>query len=274
MTYAIELWMVDELGLRNGDLLVYALVHSYSRDGVGCYFGTLKDLAKATGLSVRHAERVLDRLVDTGLIERSEGFHGGRSTTDYMAVKPAFFDLDKMSTKDDKMSTYDDILSTSPDPSPAPSAFPSPQNNNINPPNPTTNPAPDPTPTGDKRAPAGVDDVRIWTAEAGVPVRMTAAEHQKLCADYGAEDAEAAVMYLSAYKAEKPYKSKSDYLAIRRWVIDAVREKKARQVQTAAPADARAEAKARVARIAEGLRATRLHPEDYINYDGREAVKS
>ena len=103
---------------------------------------------------------------------------------------------------------------------------------------------------------------------------MLRSERAKLDEAYGEKDAAEAVDYLSLYKGEKPYKSKSDYLAIRRWVIDAVRERRARAAKTAAMEAASApkpsaadEIAQKNRRIAEGLRATRRHPEDYIDLD-------
>lgn len=53
-------------------------------------------------------------------------------------------------------------------------------------------------------------------------VLLTAAEYEKLTADYGEDIRDKAIKYLDEYIAEKAYKSKSHYLAIRRWVINAV----------------------------------------------------
>jgi len=55
-------------------------------------------------------------------------------------------------------------------------------------------------------------------------VLLTDKEYQKLLTDF--PEAEEAIEFLSAYIAEKGYKSKSHYLAIRRWVIGAVKERK------------------------------------------------
>ena len=54
-------------------------------------------------------------------------------------------------------------------------------------------------------------------------VTMTEEEYHKLRSEYGA-DADAAIEFLGSYIAEKGYKSKSHYLSIRRWVIDAIHE--------------------------------------------------
>lgn len=57
-------------------------------------------------------------------------------------------------------------------------------------------------------------------------VRMSASEYDKLVADFGQFETDEAVKYLDEYIAEKGYKSKSHYLAIRRWVFNAVKERK------------------------------------------------
>jgi hypothetical protein len=56
-------------------------------------------------------------------------------------------------------------------------------------------------------------------------VKLTAKEREKLISDYGSDLTEQAIDYLDGYIADKNYKSKSNYQAIRRWVIDAVKEK-------------------------------------------------
>lgn len=57
-------------------------------------------------------------------------------------------------------------------------------------------------------------------------VRMTAKEYEKLSAEFGEAKTDQAVKFLDEYIGDKGYKSKSHYLAIRRWVFDAVAEKK------------------------------------------------
>ena len=62
-------------------------------------------------------------------------------------------------------------------------------------------------------------------------VKLTIDEHDKLVRDYGAETAKEAIDFLDSYIADKGYKSKSNYDAIKRWVINAVRERKGKQEQ-------------------------------------------
>lgn len=53
-------------------------------------------------------------------------------------------------------------------------------------------------------------------------IELTQAEYDRLVSEFGEDITKRAIDYLSSYKAEKGYKTKSDNLTIRRWVIDAV----------------------------------------------------
>lgn len=64
-------------------------------------------------------------------------------------------------------------------------------------------------------------------------VLLTDAEMEKLCADYGESSAKAAVEYLDGYIELKGYKAASHYLAIRKWVFDAIREEEIRRKELA-----------------------------------------
>ena len=56
-------------------------------------------------------------------------------------------------------------------------------------------------------------------------VLLTDKEYQKLIDEYGEIATAKAITFLDEYIEEKGYKSKSHYLAIKRWVINAVQEK-------------------------------------------------
>ena len=62
-------------------------------------------------------------------------------------------------------------------------------------------------------------------------VKLTEEEHQKLIADYGDLKTEKIIKFLDEYIKDKGYKTKSKthYLAIKRWVVDAVNEKEAKK---------------------------------------------
>ena len=59
-------------------------------------------------------------------------------------------------------------------------------------------------------------------------VLLTDSEFEKLAVDFGSDLRDKAISFLDAYIEEKGYKSKSHNLAIRRWVIDAVKENEAK----------------------------------------------
>lgn len=56
-------------------------------------------------------------------------------------------------------------------------------------------------------------------------VKLTDEEYQRLIKDYGEEATKKAIQFFDDYLTEKPYKSKSHNMAMRRWVFDAVRER-------------------------------------------------
>lgn len=64
-------------------------------------------------------------------------------------------------------------------------------------------------------------------------VLLTDAELQKLTDEYGGILTLEAITYLDEYIEEKAYKSKSHYLAIKRWVIEAVQDRKKKPVANA-----------------------------------------
>ena len=57
-------------------------------------------------------------------------------------------------------------------------------------------------------------------------VSLTLEEYDRLVSEFGESSTQAAIEYLSLYKQEKGYKTKSDNLTIRRWVMDAVNKRK------------------------------------------------
>ena len=97
-------------------------------------------------------------------------------------------------------------------------------------------PKPEPKPKAAK--PAKVQEEKMSCGEMG-NVKLTKTELDKLNADYGEVATAAALEFFDEYIAEKGYKSKSHYLAMRRWVFDAVKEKaqKRRKTQTAGTVD-------------------------------------
>ena len=64
-------------------------------------------------------------------------------------------------------------------------------------------------------------------------VLLTDKEFEKLSAEFGDDIRDKAIRFLDEYIEEKGYKSKSHNLAIRRWVIDAVKEQEAKNARAA-----------------------------------------
>ena len=62
-------------------------------------------------------------------------------------------------------------------------------------------------------------------------VLLTDEEEEKLIDEFGIEFALRAIRFLDEYIEEKQYKSDSHYLTIKRWVIDAAREKEAKDIK-------------------------------------------
>jgi len=69
ISYVISGFMSDELGLSGGELLVYAIIHSFTKGDVGLFYGTQDYLARASGLSLSTVKRALRALTRKNLIE-------------------------------------------------------------------------------------------------------------------------------------------------------------------------------------------------------------
>lgn len=67
---SIEEWMVRIYGLKGERLILYAIIHGFSQDGVSCFKGTYKYLCFWTGYTKQHLIKVLDELRTNGLIQR------------------------------------------------------------------------------------------------------------------------------------------------------------------------------------------------------------
>jgi hypothetical protein len=55
-------------------------------------------------------------------------------------------------------------------------------------------------------------------------ISLSEKENTNLITEYGEKEVSELYDYLSAYKIEKSYKTKSDYLTIKRWVVDAIKK--------------------------------------------------
>jgi len=75
--------MISALGLSGISLLVFAVIHGFTKDGEQHYRAFPEDLMKWTGASERSVKAVLKSLLDKGYINRSKVVYRGKSTFEY-----------------------------------------------------------------------------------------------------------------------------------------------------------------------------------------------
>lgn len=71
------------MGLQGNRLIVFALIHSCTLKGNGCYYGGVAYLCEVCGISRRTAFNLLDGLVQDGFIIKSEIYKNGIKFTSY-----------------------------------------------------------------------------------------------------------------------------------------------------------------------------------------------
>ena len=75
--YTVYAFMIER-GLRGAELLVYALIYSYTRDGGRAFYGSQEHIADRTGLSLRSVQRALLSLTEGGHLEKRSSKNGKR----------------------------------------------------------------------------------------------------------------------------------------------------------------------------------------------------
>ena len=83
---AIQGWMVTELGLKNTELIVYALIYGFSQDRRSAFTGKLSYLQEWTQASKQTVISALRALLDAGLIGKIEVNVGGSRSNGYYAL--------------------------------------------------------------------------------------------------------------------------------------------------------------------------------------------
>ena len=68
--YTVQGWMRNRLHLKGNDLHVYAMLYSFSQDGQSEFRGSLDYMSEFTGGSERNVRRSLNRLEQSGFIEK------------------------------------------------------------------------------------------------------------------------------------------------------------------------------------------------------------
>ena len=80
-------WMREELDLKGNELLVYALIHGFSQEAQGCFFGSLNYICRACGCTIPTTVEVLKKLQRRGLIHKRELSENNVKMCQYTAIK-------------------------------------------------------------------------------------------------------------------------------------------------------------------------------------------
>ena len=82
----IEGWMREELDLKGNELLVYALIHGFSQEEQGCFFGSLDYISRMCGCGRNTTIRTLKSLVEQGLLHKKEYIENNVKECRYTAI--------------------------------------------------------------------------------------------------------------------------------------------------------------------------------------------
>ena len=238
--YTVQGWMREDLGLKDKELTVYAIIYGFSQDGSSEYSGSARYLAEWIGCSRRTIVDVLASLVEKGYLSKKSFVQNGLTFCNYRAVRPELQPGAEISQGMQNLHTPCAEISHPPvknlhTPCAEISHHNDRDNNrniNIDINNSGAEPAP-PAPSPVEEKPK--KPVKHKCGAFG-HVLLSDKEYAKLEADYGTDMVIAAVKYLDEYIEEKGYKSKNHNLAIRRWVIDAVKERQQKKAQGYRPA--------------------------------------
>ena len=198
---SVQGFMVRDLQLKGNELLVYAVIYGFSQAENQVFNGSLQYLADWTNSTKRSVMTCLKSLIDKGYIGKSEKFINGVKFCEYYAtdftgvVKNFPYPMEESSVRGMEESSPNNIGFNN-------------LENNI-----------------DKRdSTRAPQSARHKRGEYG-HVLLTEAQEQKLIDEYGEIVTAKAITFLDEYIEMKGYKAKNHYLAIKKWVIDAVRER-------------------------------------------------
>ncbi|MBR1527764.1 MAG: helix-turn-helix domain-containing protein [Oscillospiraceae bacterium] len=85
--YVVHGWMLNELGLKGNELLVYAIIYGFSQGENQWFMGYRKYLADFTNCTIRSVQNILNALVEKNLIEKQERSDGTQKVVFYRAVR-------------------------------------------------------------------------------------------------------------------------------------------------------------------------------------------
>ena len=101
----IQGWMINELNLKGNELIIYALIYGFTKDGVSEFRGSRQYMADWTNTSVRSVQNVVNSLVDKGMIEKNNHInkYGSLETSGYKAINVPKLSSEKNSLVEKKV---------------------------------------------------------------------------------------------------------------------------------------------------------------------------
>ena len=96
----IQGWMINELNLKGSELIIYALIYGFTKDGVSEFRGSRQYMADWTNSSVRSVQNVVNSLVNKGMIEKINHInkYGSLETSGYKAINVPKLSSEKSSS--------------------------------------------------------------------------------------------------------------------------------------------------------------------------------
>ena len=79
----IQGFMIVDLGLSGNELIMYALIYGFSQNREAHFHGSLNYITTAINVTKANAKKILDRLVEKGLIKKRDVVIGGVKYCDY-----------------------------------------------------------------------------------------------------------------------------------------------------------------------------------------------
>ena len=101
----IQGWMINELNLKGNELIIYALIYGFTKDGVSEFRGSRQYMADWTNSSVRSVQNVVNSLVDKGMIEKNNHInkYGSLETSGYKVINVPKLSSEKNSLVEKKV---------------------------------------------------------------------------------------------------------------------------------------------------------------------------
>lgn len=84
--FVVQGWMLSELGLKNNELLVYAIIYGFSQ-GENRFTGSLQYLCDWTNSGKTNMQKCLKSLLEKGLIKKEDKIINGVKFCEYYATK-------------------------------------------------------------------------------------------------------------------------------------------------------------------------------------------